>query len=114
MTTIDTSKSVWKVKGKLPEPDGRGYTCVVNAESKAEAFELARQGMISASFEDAWEIDTVTGQRKGASQPPHHGALTIVLPDLMGRISGDERLIGRNAVRLTETVRKHRAEQGKG
>jgi hypothetical protein len=113
MAAIDLSKPVWKVKGKLSDPDGRGYTCIVNATNKAEALELARQDMKAAIFEEAWEIDVVTGQRKYAQHPPFHGPLTVVLPDLMGRISGDQIRIGRNAVKLAETVRKHRATERK-
>lgn len=42
MTQVDMSKGVWRVSGRLPEPDGRRMTCFVDAEDEAEA---ARKGL---------------------------------------------------------------------
>lgn len=37
MTTIDTSKPVWRVVGHLPAPDGRRMTVFCNALSEKDA-----------------------------------------------------------------------------
>ncbi|MFI5299219.1 MAG: hypothetical protein ACHREM_14070 [Polyangiales bacterium] len=37
MGTVDTSKPVWKVIGRLPEPDGRRMTVLINADNEEAA-----------------------------------------------------------------------------
>jgi len=43
MATIDPSKGVCRVRGRLPAPDGRSSTVLVNAIDETEAFLLGRR-----------------------------------------------------------------------
>lgn len=60
-TLIDTTKPVYRVSGFIP--DGRRMTCFVNANSRDQAYDLAKaEGLISV--DRMWEIDVETGLRK--------------------------------------------------
>lgn len=61
MTTIDMTRPVWNVRGKIP--DGRYMTCFVNADNEKQAAELGmKEGIVN--IERCVEIDPETGLRK--------------------------------------------------
>jgi hypothetical protein len=86
MSTIDMSKSVWKVIGHLPAPDGRRYTCFLNAESKHDAIEKAEADEGIVSIDSVYQIDATTGLKLVPIAIKDVGGRTMTAEEILNEI----------------------------
>ena len=56
-TNLDPARPIWRVSGRIPQPDGRRMTCFVNAELETDAVDSAKAEGIGR-VESAWRVDS--------------------------------------------------------